>query len=356
MDRARFSSTIVTMRPMAPEYGILRAEPESAGVSLYSLGMRRTSPAPLSVARLVRILRRERPQILQTWLYHADLLGLLVGKLARVPAISWNLRCSSMDMSEYSWVSSFVRSSLVRLSRFPDIVLANSQSGLRYHEALGYAPRKWMWIPNSVDLNKFRPDARASERLHCSLGLAPDKLLVGLVARFDPMKDHKNFIESAAVIARNDPRVHFVLVGRGVTAENATLSQWIESTGAAERFHLLGLKDHVNQIVPGFDLACSSSAYGEGFSNAICESLACGIPCAVTDVGDSALLVGNAGKVVPPRNSTALARACQEILGMTPEHRRHLGLCARKSMEQSYSLPSVVDRYERLYTQLAAQH
>jgi len=353
MDRSRFSNTIVTMRDVTPEHGIVESTPENAGVPLYSLAMRRATPDPLSIVRLVRIIRRVDPHILQTWLYHADLLGLFVGQMTRVPAIAWNLRCSSVDMSEYSWVSRCVRSSLVLLSRFPDVVLANSLSGLRFHETLGYRPRKWILIPNSIDVEKFRPDPDASGRLRYSLGIGPDKLIVGLVARFDPMKDHKNFIESAALLTRDHPGAHFVLVGRGASQENPQIRQLIESTGVAERFHLLGLRDDVNRIVPGFTIACSASAYGEGFSNAIGESMACGIPCVVTDVGDSAMLVGDTGEVVPPRNPQAFARACKALLDMTPEQRRNLGLCARRSVQEAFSLPSVVSRYERLYEQLA---
>lgn len=154
MDRSRFDNTIVTMVDVpGAERGALQLPLEQAGVPFHSLAMRRGTPDPVSVARLVRIILRVRPHILQTWLYHADLLGLLVGRLTRVPVIAWNLRCSFMDMSEYSPVSNYVRRALVALSRFPNVVLTNSQSGLRFHEGLGYKPRKWMWMPNSLDLN-----------------------------------------------------------------------------------------------------------------------------------------------------------------------------------------------------------
>lgn len=352
MDRSRFANVVVTMTPTKPDQGTVEPTPEEAGVPFFTLGMQRGTPDPLSAARLLRIVRRVRPQILQTWLYHADLMGLLVGKFARVPVIAWNLRCSFMDMTEYSRVSKYVLRTLVALSPFPNAVLANSQSGLRFHEALGYKPRRWMWIPNSLDLERFRPDPIAKGRLQSELGLGPDALLVGLVARFDPMKDHKNFIEAARLLTHDNPRIHFVLAGRRVDSANDEIAGLIAETGVADRFHLLGLRHDVNRIVPGFDIACSSS-YSEGFSNTIAEAMACGVPCVATDVGDSALIIANTGKAVPPRDPQAFAQACREILSLPPERRRRLSQCARASVEQRFSLSSVVARYERLYEQLA---
>lgn len=355
MDRSRFDNTIVTMVDVpGAERGALQLPLEQAGVPFHSLAMRRGTPDPVSVARLVRIILRVRPHILQTWLYHADLLGLLVGRLTRVPVIAWNLRCSFMDMSEYSPVSNYVRRALVALSRFPNVVLTNSQSGLRFHEGLGYKPRKWMWMPNSLDLEQFRLAPNAGRNLRCELGLAQDTLLVGLVARFDPVKDHENFISAAKLLAAEDRRIHFVLVGRKISPDNDDLIRLIAASGFEDRFHLLGLRHNVSRITAGFDVGCSSS-YGEGFSNTIAEAMACGIPCVVTNVGDSGLIVANTGRVVPPRDPRALAQACKEILDLSPERRHRLGLCARKSVEERFSLGSVVNRYEGLYEQLRQQ-
>jgi glycosyltransferase involved in cell wall biosynthesis len=352
MDRSRFSNTVVTMVPMRAETGIVQPTPEEAGIPLHALEMRNGIPDPLSAARLFRIIRQVKPDVLQTWMYHADLLGLLVGKSARVPAIAWNLRCSFIDMNEHSWISKYVLRLLVSLSSSPDVVLANSHSGLRFHEELGYKPRKWMWIPNALDLEQFKPDARARACLRRELGLPPDALIVGLVARFYPMKDHQNFVKAAGWLARDNPNAHFVLVGRRVDAENAQLAEWIKATGFADRFHLLGLRQDANRVTAGFDIGCSSS-YGEGFSNTVAESMASGVPCVVTDVGDSAELVGDTGKIVSAKDPEAFAKACQELVTLAPSQRQHLGCMARKRIEDNYSLKSVVDRYESLYQQLA---
>ena len=173
-----------------------------------------------------------------------------------------------------------------------------------------------------------------------------------MIARFHPVKDHRTFIEAAKLLAAKGDNIHFVLVGGGVDYANVDLMQLIESTGFAERFHPLGHRTDINRITAALDVACSSST-SEGTSNVICEAMACGIPCVVTDVGDSSLIVRDAGQVVPPRRPTAFARACCDLLVMSPDERRRVGLVARQRIEERFSLQSVVNRYQELYEQLA---
>jgi glycosyltransferase involved in cell wall biosynthesis len=126
----------------------------------------------------------------------------------------------------------------------------------------------------------------------------------------------------------------------------------IESTAVPRHFHALGHRDDIGHIIAGLDIACSSSAFGEGSSNAIAEAMACGVPCVVTDVGDSAFLVKNLGKVVLARDPRAFAQACRELLDMSPGQRSQLGLAARERVKTCFSLSSVVGRYEDLYQEL----
>lgn len=356
MDRSRFRNTVVTMTDLIPQRvpGLLQSRLAEAEVPVYSLGMRRGVPSPLAAIRFFRIVRRIRPHILQTWMYHADLLGLLVGKLAGVSAIAWNIRCSAMEMAHYRLMSTVVLRALVPLSRLPQVVLANSQSGIQAHKELGYIPRRWLYIPNSLNLDEFRPDRRAKARLCCELGLPQDTRLIGLMARFHSMKDHANFIAAASMLAADDPSLHFVLAGIGIDSDNEEVTRLVESTGLPHRFHLLGQRHDVHRIAAALDIACSSSAFGEGSSNAVAEAMACGVPCVATDVGDSALIVQNTGKIVPPKDARAFAQACRELLNLSPRKRHELGLAARARVEERFSLHAVVEQYQELYEQLAA--
>jgi glycosyltransferase involved in cell wall biosynthesis len=312
--------------------------------------MRPGVPNPLAAVRLLRIVKQKQPHILQTWMYHADLLGLLIGKLGHVPSILWNIQCS--DLPDDGWLSALVRQMLIPLSPLPGAVLVNSQSGLRFHKALGYRPRRWLYIPNSLDLSKFRPDAEARTWLRTELRLRPDAILIGLIARFHPVKDHCTFIEAARLLAANNTAISFVLVGLGVNGENRNLMRMISSTGVEDRFHLLSERVDVNRITSGLDVSCCSS-YSEGSSNVIAEAMSCGVPCVATDVGDASFVLREIGEVVPPKDPAALARACTEVLGMSPERRVQRGLAARARVAKYFSLQTVIDSYQGLYEELA---
>lgn len=350
MDPARFTNVVVSMT----DEGTVGRRIRSDGISLYVLGIRSRFPNPISIWSLVRILREEKPAVLQTWLYHADLLGLIAGGLSGVPAIAWNIRCSQVEMQYYSKSLALILRLLGYLSSRPQAVVVNSETGRNVHKRLNYQPRKWEVIPNGFDLNVFRPDSRFRIQLSKELGVAADAFMIGLVARYDPMKDHRTFLEAARLLLVEHPNVAFVLVGRGVCVGNRELTSLSESLQISHKVHLLGERVDIENIIPGLDLACLSSAFGEGFPNVIGEAMACGVPCVVTDIGDSARIVGDTGRVVPAKHPEALAKAWDELIRLGPDHRRELGLAARRRIQEHYSLPAIVAQYEKLYEELTA--
>lgn len=354
MDGSRFRSAVVTMTEGVGHQSLAKML-ENSGVAFFSLKMRRGVPSAAAAARLLKIVRRLQPQILQTWMYHADLLGTIIGQFARVPALAWNLRCSSLSTSDPRRRSRAIVRVLARLSFLPRVILANSQAGIEYHRSIGYAPRSWQYIPNSLDTSVFCLDPSAACWLRAQLKLDADTQLVGLVGRFHPAKDHSTFISAAETLATQWPRVQFVLAGTNISKDNDHLMRLINATGFADRFHLLGHRTDVSRITAALDISCSSSI-SEGSSNVIAEAMACGVPCVVTDVGDSALVLGNSGKIVAAQNPAALARACHELLDLPTERRATLGAAARARAEECFSLRSVVAQYEQLYDRLLPQH
>ncbi|MDD5473279.1 MAG: glycosyltransferase [Candidatus Methanoperedens sp.] len=350
MDNSRFQNVVVSLT----DKGTLGGPIEDMVIPVFTLGMHRKLPNPMSLLRLLRILRKERPQILQTWLYHADLFGLLAGKFVHVPAIVWNLRCTDADSRHYSKLSAFIVYILAKLSAFPDTVLVNSKAGLQLHEALGYHPQRWLLVPNGFDLDQFRPNSEARIKLRLELDLPGDAFLIGLVARYDSMKDHATFLNAASLLVKDYPDIHFVLVGRGVDYNNSDLINIITSLGIEKNIHLLGERRNIPNITAALDIA-SSSSYGEGFPNVVGEAMACGVPCVVTDVGDSALLVGDTGRLVSPKNSYSLCEAWHELIKMGQDERRRLGIAARCRIRENFSLPSIVAQYEKLYEELSVR-
>jgi glycosyltransferase involved in cell wall biosynthesis len=342
-DRSRFSSTVVSMTAGGLIAGLLAA----AGVRVESLGIGRGRADPRGAVRLLRLLRELRPHILQTWLYHADLLGLCARLLGRPPRLLWNIRCTEA-------ICAPALQQLLRCcSTLPDGVVVNSMAGQRFHERLGYRPKRWAYIPNGFDTRELRPDDAARHRLRRELGIADATVTIGMAARYHPMKDHTSFLAAAAELARTRADVVFLLAGAGMTADNRALAAAIADFGLTPRMRLLGERPDIARVYPGFDIATLSSAFGEGCPNALGEAMACGVPCVATDSGDSALLLGDAGIVVARRDPSALAAAWAKLAALPAEARRGLGHHARERIESHYAIGTIVRRYEALYAEIA---
>ncbi len=347
-DGSHFRHLVVSMMDEGPVGKKLAA----AGVEVHSLRMRRGVPSLLGLVRLVRILQRSSACVLQCWMYHANLLGLVAGKLAGIPHIVWGIRCSDVDFASYRRMTRWVVTLCALLSRFPQAIIVNSKAGKRLHIVLGYEESKMEVVPNGFDLELFKPDPVARATVRKDLGLPSDALLIGLIARFDPMKDHATFLKAAKLLDERKPGVHYLLVGSGVCSENQVLSQLVRENRLNGSVHLLGHRDDIARLIGALDIACSSSS-GEGFSNALGEAMSCGVPCAVTNVGDSAYIVGTTGQIVPPRNPSALANACADLLAMPEEDRRALGRRARERIASLFNLDRVTKQYEALYKRIA---
>jgi glycosyltransferase involved in cell wall biosynthesis len=344
MDRARFSSTVISLT----DKGQLVNQIQSAGVAVYTLGMRRGRPNILALPRLIRLLRTLRPNIVQSWLYHADLLSALAVKYSGSPILIWNVRCSNMDLDQYRSLTRWVQRVLAWRSTTPAAVIANSEAGKQQHERLGYRPRRWDVIPNGFDTQRFHPDSSVRCSVRKEWHVPEDAVVVALVARVDPMKDHTAFLEAAQQVAKARQNVCFFLVGKGTQ----TLASAVAARGLTNRVRVLGYRSEIECLLPGVDVLCLSSAFGEGFPNVLGEAMACGIPCVSTDVGDARSIIADTGMVVPVRNPAALAHAIIDLIDRGPAGREHLGRTARARIETEYSLARIVDRYTALYSDL----
>jgi glycosyltransferase involved in cell wall biosynthesis len=348
MDRNRFRSIVVSMTDIGPIGENIIAEK----VPVFNLGMISGRANLIGTARYFRFLRRAAVDIIQSWLYHADLLGLLIGKLARVKRIVWGIRCSDMDFRNYRALTSLTVKTNSILSFMADAIVINSVMGKRFHKEIGYRTKRMILIPNGFDTEKFYPDEAAKKWLLDKLGLSNDVVLIGNIARWDPMKDQENFLKAASLLSEKEDSVHYVMVGLGVESSNKRIKSFVNNSILKDRLHLLGLRKDVERIMAALDIVSSSSAYGEGFPSSIGEAMACGVPCVVTDVGDSERIVGKTGRVVPSKDPQALANAWKELIDIGQEGRRNLGFSARKRIKEHFEISEVVKQYEALYTSL----
>ena len=349
MDAERFRQTVVVLK----DKGELGARIEQTGAQVIPLNMTGVFDLPRVVWQMRAFLKKAKPHIVQTWLYHADFVGTLAAQAVSGSRLIWNVRCSNMNFQDYNPTTRMICSLLARMSAVPDLVICNSLTGQKAHSELGYHPRAWRILPNGFDTERFRPDAERAAAFRKSLEVDASTPLIGLPARLDPMKDQDSFLNAAVLLAKHIPEARFVLIGRGLSSDNAEILERIAARGLDGRVHLLGERSDMETVMAGLDIVTLCSAYGEGFPNVLGEALSCGALCVATDVGDSALIVGPHGRIIPPRRAEDLAAAWHEILALGPEIRKKMGIQARRHVIEHYSLPAIGKAYENLYAAVA---
>ena len=349
MDSSRFENEIVSLTGILD----LAERMQEIGVRVRTLGMGTSLPNPLLVMRLAQWIRASKPDVIHTWMYHANLIGALAARLAGNVPVVWGIHHSALDPRVDKRRTMLVNRACAFLSRkFAARVVCCSEASLRVHKNLSYAAEKLEVIPNGFDLNQVKPDPSARVSVRRELGIRADTLLIGIAARFHPLKDHRNFVQAAARLRKKIPAVHFLLCGLDITWQNSQLAGWIKAAGIQDCCHLLGLRRDMSRLFAAMDIATTASR-SEAFPVVIGEAMACGTPCVVTDVGDSAMIVDQTGVVVAPRDPDALAEAWRRLIDAGPEVRRRLGIAARQRVEQNFALPAIVDRYQAIYARLA---
>ena len=350
LDRARFASLVVTLR----DGGSLTERAQRAGARVVSLGMRTTLPSPATIARLRAALRAFAPDVVQGWMYHGNLAATLGGRLLpERPAVTWNIRQSLASLDRQRAGTRLVIRANALLSRRADRIVNNSVASARQHAALGFDASRVEIIANGFDSERFRPSAALRRTVRHELGLAPDALLVGMIARFDPVKRHDLFVAALEHAVDRGLDVHAVLAGTGMTAANPDLARLVARPDVAARVHLLGERADVDRLMPALDVLVSASGWAEGFPNVLGEAMACGVPCLVTDTGDCAEIVGDGGVVVPPGDASALHTALDALLRMPQHERCAIGAAGRARVAAEFSLARCVARYAALYEEVA---
>jgi len=327
---------------------------EARGITVHALGMSRLRHLIPAFLALVRLLRDSRPDLVHTWMYHADLFGGLAARWAgRIPVV-WGIH--SLDLRR----SGAMRTVLVqKLSAWmspwvPQAILCVAEASRQVHAAVGYDADKFVVIPNGFDVSQPAVDQQRIDAFRQACGLGSDDLVIGCVGRFNPAKDHHNFVEAVTRLGRRHPGVRFLMVGRGLDRSNPTLMTWIDASGFPDRFHLLGERDDVPVVLAALDIFCSSSRT-EAFPLVVGEAMVHARPSVVTDVGDTALLVGDTAVVVERENADALAEGLERLIKAGPVERRQMGRRAQARVASTFTLEHSIARTEALYVQVLEQ-
>jgi glycosyltransferase involved in cell wall biosynthesis len=327
--------------------GAYDVELAAAGVPVHFVGKRGRWDAIGFLVRLALVLRRLRPVAIYSFLDLPNILSALLRPAMGSPRLIWSIRAAGMEMRHYDWLNRLIPRLEAGLSRAANVIVANSHAGAAWAVSRGFPAARIAVVDNGIDTARFHPDAKGRTEVRGEWPVSADQRLIGLVARLDAMKDHGNFLQACALLAVHRDDLRFVCVGGGSSSYRAELEALAERMGIADRLIWAGARQDMLAVYCALDIACSSSAFGEGFSNAVGEAMACGVPCVVTDVGDSARIVGEVGEVAPPRDSDALAAAIGRMLDRL-EGDANIGRQARDRVVAEYSLERMVLRTEQV--------
>jgi glycosyltransferase involved in cell wall biosynthesis len=353
VDQRLFPSCVISLTEMG-RVGELISE---MGIPVLTLGMNPKGINPSTVSRLAKIIQEEDSPIIQTWMYHADLIGGWVAWRAGKKHIAWNIRNSTLDWKRSKLTTLMTVGLCALLSRFiPEKIAVCSQAAAEVHRNAGYLPSKFRVIPNGFDVSTFKPDRKAGMIFRATLDIPECAKVVGLAARFDDQKDHKTFIQSAGMVLVQQPDTYFLMCGESIIMDNPYLSTWIDATGKPDHFRLLGRHNNMPVFHNACDVAVSSSAYGESFSNVLGEAMACGIPCVSTRVGGAEEVLGAEGKIVPPQDPRALSTAIIEIIKLSDEKSLKLGKSLRNRVLNEFEIKRIAGMYMDFWREVVNLH
>ena len=332
------------------KYGpLLRAK----GIDVYTLGMHPNRPSLIAFVKLIQLSLRHKPDVVQTWMYHADLFGGIAARMAGIKSIVWGIRHSTLEPGKSKVTTIWIARLLAKLSWWlPARIAVCAQRAIDVHEALGYSRAIMRFVPNGYDLVDFTPKPLKAHVLRAEWGVRPDVSLIGAVGRYDPQKDHTNLLQGLALLSSRNIPLRCVLVGANLDSDNQDLLAQIHRLGLQETVMLLGLRTDIPEVMSALDLHVLPSS-AEGFPNVVAEAMACETPCVVTDVGDAAYIVGDTGWVVAPRDAEALANAIENALVASHQDDwRERCVLARKRIDEQFSIQRMLAAYSALWKEV----
>lgn len=344
------------LRTMNPDYelsvialnksGYYSEKINQLGISIEYLAIKKNPVRALY--RLVSLIKNSKPDVVQTWLYHADFLGGIAAKLCGVKRIIWGVRCEGVGLKT---TTTFVKHGCALLSWIiPHHIIINSQAAVIHHRRVGYNAQKIQLIFNGFDSNRFTPNRTpiAARKLGNTL-IPTDAILIGTLARFHPDKDYATLIQTIdRVCESQDEPVYFALCGTGCHEENSALNEMLQSLKYKNRVILVNGVDDAATYLNQLDMFVLTSKT-EAFPNSLAEAMLCELPCIATDVGEVKTMLDGAGFLIPSGNPKQLALVCIEMIQKTPDARAQLGALARKRIKNDYSMDLNMARVKALY-------
>ncbi len=323
------------------------------GVAVYTLNMSGKLAFPFAFWRLRKLLRQLKPELVQTWMYHADLLGGLAAYSCGIRRIVWGIHCSRLPIGRP--LTKIVMMCCAKMSTWlPTRILCVAEAAKQNHIKYGYSSGKMLVIPNGFSAAILTKTAGQLKPLLTPYGITPDNFVVGCVGRFHPDKGQDILLQTIKQVAQQVPRVKFVLAGRECDAGNDELIELVRRFDVSDQIVLLGERDDIPYLLPEFDLFCMPSR-SEAFPVALGEAILAGVPCVATNVGDAMELGGDEVVYVEPSNVDALAAAIVNLSQQSSEELAKKSLLGRQRIQALFSIENVSQRYNAVYLDLLSR-
>ena len=344
-----FSHEVLSLAPL----GAIGEKIAREGIPVATADMPAGVTGLLAFPRLAKMVRLSSAALVHCWMYHANLLGGLAAYHAHLPSV-WHIHHYNLDSALLRRSTMLAARMGARLSaRIPRRIIYCADSAQSEHQRIGYDSSKGVFIPNGFDTARFAPDRAGGLDARRQFSIPPEAVVVGHVGRFHPTKDHLTLLRAARTVVEEHPKTCFVLCGSQVDDSNSQLRSWVEELGLAGNVRLIGQQDDMPAIYNMMDLLVSSSI-SEAFPAVIGEAMSCGIPCAATDTGDSAQIIGNSGLLAPTGNPELLADAILRLL-RDESRRRNMGSAARARIRSLFSIEQMAAGFEAIYREILVE-
>ncbi len=351
LDPAKFRTVVVAINAKPWTHQLHRLH--EAGVDVHDLEST-TYLNPRTLARLHAVLRAERPDIVQTWTHHADLVGGWAARVAGVRNIVWSIHCREIHRNpgDSDVKMALFRRALSYSSRFiPQRIISCSATAIEDHAAIGYPRGKMRWIPNGINVERFVPDTDVGLDTRAEMKLPPTAPVIGYIGRFHEMKDLATFLRAAALLQARVPEAHFVFCG-GVEIELGEVErELLAQLPQRQQVRFDSFRADPWRLYPALSVF-SLSSRTEACPMTLIEAMSCGVPCVTTDVGDCGRLLEGVGQVVPMRDPAALAAAWEKALQLGATAREEIARQSRERVLEKFTIAHAARQYAETYAEL----